>query len=165
MIVVSDSSPLITLARVGCFHLLPQLFGTVRISDEVFHEVSIIGAGLPGASEVATSAWIEVQTVHDKTGLANAMKLAGLGAGEVSAVLLAKQVSAELVVIDEWKARRFAREQGFAVTGCIGILEDLYERGELSDLRGVYWRLIEQKARVDIRLLTLSLAKFKLPPL
>ncbi len=51
------------------------------------------------------------------------------------------------------------------IIGCVGILEDLYERGDLSDLRDAYRQLIQNKTRIDLKTLQYSLARFKLPPL
>ena len=65
MTVVSNSSPLITLARIGCFDLLPKLYSRVYISSEVYKEVAVDGAGLPGATQVAQADWIEVSPVQD----------------------------------------------------------------------------------------------------
>lgn len=135
MTVVSNSSPLINLARIGCFDLLPKLYGRVYISREVYNEVAVDGAGLPGATQVAQAAWIEVSPVQDTDGLASAIAETGLGVGELSAVALATEMSAGLVLIDEWKARRYAQREGLPVIGCVGILEDLYEQGKLTDLK------------------------------
>jgi len=57
VIVVSNSSPLITLSRVQCFGLKPRLFSKIYISSEVYNEVVVAGAGLPGAAEVARADW------------------------------------------------------------------------------------------------------------
>lgn len=51
MIVVSDSSPLITFARTSLFYLLGQLFNEIAIPEEVYMEVAVRGAGLPGATQ------------------------------------------------------------------------------------------------------------------
>ena len=165
MTVVSDSSPLITLARIRCFDLLPKLYGKIYVSTEVYNEVVIDGAGLPGATQVAQADWIEVRPVQNTAGLAAAIVKTGLGAGELSAVVLAKELPADLVLIDEWRARRYAREEGLPIIGCVGILEDLYEQGYLRDLRGAYQQLIQHKTRIDLQTLQHSLAKFKLLPL
>jgi predicted nucleic acid-binding protein len=163
--VVSDSSPLITLARIGCFELLTKLYGTVHISSEVYREVAIDGAGLPGAAQVARAVWIEVMPVRNIADLAASVADTGLGAGELSAIVLAKELAADLVLIDEWRARRYAQKQGLAITGCVGVLEHLYEQGDLSDLRGAYHKLIQHKTRIDLQTLHYSLAKFNLPAL
>jgi hypothetical protein len=49
--------------------------------------------------------------------------------------------------------------------GCIGILENLHRRGELSDLRGAYIKLLAQKIRLDIPTLQRSLRDLEIPPL
>jgi len=59
VIAVSNSSPLIILARLGCFPLLNRLFSSLIISSEVYNEVVVAGKGLPGAKEVAGAIWIE----------------------------------------------------------------------------------------------------------
>jgi predicted nucleic acid-binding protein len=163
--VVSDSSPLITLARIQCFHFLPKLYRKIYISTEVHREVVIDGAGMPGADQVARADWIEVKAVRDTAGLAAATAKTGLGAGEVSAVFLARELPADLLLIDDWTARRYAQADGLPIVGCIGILEELYEQGELGDLRTAYRQLIQHKARVNLQVLQHSLRKFKLSPL
>jgi len=52
VIVVSDSSPLITLARAHHLELLREFYGQVLITREVHEEVTVADAGLPGADEV-----------------------------------------------------------------------------------------------------------------
>jgi predicted nucleic acid-binding protein len=89
----------------------------------------------------------------------------GLGAGELSAVQLAKETGADLVLLDELKARRYAIAQELPVIGCIGILENLFRAGHLADLREAYIRLLAEKIRIDLATLQHSLMKFNLPPL
>jgi predicted nucleic acid-binding protein len=93
------------------------------------------GSGLPGAYQVARAEWIEVTEIRSSAATPNGIEQTGLGAGEVSTVILAKEISAELILMDELKGRRFARASGFEVLGCVGILEILYRRAEISDLR------------------------------
>lgn len=47
--VVSNSSPLVYLAALEDFDLLPRLFGQIAVPKAVFEEVVIGGAGLPVA--------------------------------------------------------------------------------------------------------------------
>ncbi len=51
MIVVSDSSPLITLSKIDYLQVLPALYETVHITPEVYAEVAVTGAGLWGAAD------------------------------------------------------------------------------------------------------------------
>jgi uncharacterized protein len=163
--VVSNASPLITLARLGHLDLLRKLYDAVYISTEVYNEVVIAGAGMPGAAAVSKADWIHVTPVGSIEDLAKTVLKIGLGAGEVSAVFLAKELGADLTLMDEWKGRRFAVEEGLAVVGCIGILEELYRRGEIKDLRENYQELLRQNIRVDLRTLQNSLKHFGLASL
>jgi len=163
--VVSNASPLITLARLGHLDLLRKVYDSVYISTEVYNEVVIAGAGLPGAAAVSKADWIHVTPVRNAEDLAKTTLKIGLGAGEVSAVFLAKELSADLTLMDEWKGRRLATDEGLAVVGCIGILEELYRRGEIKDLRATYQELLRQHIRIDMRTLQSSLKQFGLASL
>lgn len=81
MTVVADSSPLIILAKLHCFDLLQKLYSTVWISTEVYNEVVVAGAGLPGALQVKAASWIDIKSIHDPASLAAARKKTGLGVG------------------------------------------------------------------------------------
>ena len=78
MRVVSDSSPLITLARTGRLDLLEKVFPRVYISTEVYDEVVNKGAGLPGAEQVAQAEWIEVVNSRNSIAIAGLMEQKGL---------------------------------------------------------------------------------------
>ncbi len=52
MIVVSNSSPLIALAKIGRLHILKKLFGEIIIPKAVWNEVVVKDKGKPGAEEV-----------------------------------------------------------------------------------------------------------------
>jgi predicted nucleic acid-binding protein len=163
--VVSDASPLIALARIDCLDLLPRLYGNILIPTEVYAEIVVAGSGLPGAGQIAEAKWIEVCPVSAAAAVAEAVQRTGLGAGEVSAVILAKEVTAGLTLIDERRAREYAKGEGLEVIGCVGILESLHRHGLLADLRGAYARLLDHEFRIDKRVLQESLARLKLTPL
>ena len=165
MKVVSNASPLITLARIGHLDSLRKLYETVHIPSEVYNEVVIAGAGMPGAASVANVEWLHVTPVQDAEGLAKAIVRTGLGRGEISAIFLAKELAADLTLMDERKGRRLALEEGLSVVGCIGILEEMYRRDEIKDLRQIYQELIRQNIRVDLRTLQASLKLFGLKAL
>lgn len=60
MIAVSNSSPLVSLARIGRLNLLASFYKRILIPVEVQHEVTVAGRGLSGAEEVRNANWIEV---------------------------------------------------------------------------------------------------------
>lgn len=148
MIVVSDASPLITLARIEAFSLLERLFGGITISREVHTEVVAHGAGSPGAAETSNARWITTQDIVDRARFDLWRSRTRLGAGEVATILLAKEISADLTLIDERKARVVAQKQGLKVIGSVGLLELGYRKKHIDDLRVSYKALLGQGIRV-----------------
>ena len=165
MTVVADSSPLVILAKLQCFELLRQLFQRLTISAEVHYEVAVAGADLPGAAEVAKAEWIEVKRLRDQAALAPAQRKYALGAGEMSTILLAKELGAKLVLLDDYKARKLAKAEGLEILGSVGLLEAFYLHGYLADLRTVFQRLLVNDVYIDQRLLDRRLRALGLPPL
>jgi len=162
--VVADSSPLVILAKLGCFDLLKRLFPRLYISSEVHHEVVVSGAGLPGASEVAKAEWIEVKQLKNQADLLVAQEKYALGVGELSTILLGKEIQAAALLLDDYNARKLARAQGFQVRGSVGLLETFYLAGHLTDLRAAFRQLLAH-SYIDQRLLDLRLRALGLPPL
>lgn len=164
MIIVSDSSPLITLSKIGSIHLLASLYGTVHVTPEVYAEVAVTGAGLSGASDIAKAEWIRVKASEDDAQITADDKII-LGAGDISTVLLAKQLNADAVLMDDRKARALAVKHGITPLGCVGILQDAFGRGLIKDLREAYKALLVSGAYVDRRIVEASLKELKLPEL
>lgn len=164
MIVVSDSSPLITLSKIDHLHVLPGLYGTIHIAPAVFSEVTLTGAGLWGAGEVAGAEWVRVTSLESHVHM-RPEDTAGLGAGEISAVLLARQLEADLVLMDDRKARALAVKNDVTPLGCIGILHNAFLAGLLTDLRRSYLLLLGSGAYVDRRIIEANLKALNLPGL
>src|SRR5437870_2717598 len=100
-----------------------KLFGAIVIPDEVYAEVVVAGAGLSGATETSNAPWIEVRQLRNRADLTAAQVRFGLGAGELSTILLAQELDADLVILDDLAARKLAQNEGFRVQGCVAILE------------------------------------------
>jgi hypothetical protein len=76
---------------------------------------------------------------------------------------LAKSLPADLVLLDDSKARRVAQDAGLSVVGCLGILEVGARRRLIPDLRQTYVDLLRHGIRFDLKLLQDSLARLGLP--
>ena len=135
MIVVCNATPVIALAAVGQLDLLRAVYGEINIPDAVFHEVTIAGAGEPGAREVTAAAWIKRQPVRNRT-LVNALGLE-LDLGEAEAIALALETSAGLILLDERLGRHAAMRLGLTVAGTLGVLIAAKDRGLIAALRPV----------------------------
>jgi predicted nucleic acid-binding protein len=163
--VVADSSPLVIQAKLGCFDFLNRVFPRVCISLEVHHEVVIADAGLPGASEVSKAEWIEVKAVKEPASVYSAQRKYGLGPGEMSTILLAKELGANPALLDDYRARKLAKGEGLEILGSVGLLETFYLRHYLTDLGGVFRQLLTHNVYIDQRLLDRRLRSLGLAPL
>jgi predicted nucleic acid-binding protein len=144
MIVISDTSPLNYLILIGEENLLAKLFGRVIIPTAVFDELQNAGA----SAEVRDFAnnlpeWIEVK----QTSLAAGSSLDILDAGEREAILLAQELSAVLILVDDKQARQAAIDFGINITGTIGIL-DKAARENLLDLKTAIKKLRKTSFRI-----------------
>lgn len=117
--VVTDTSPLIALARTGRDALLPRLFDRVVAPRAVAAEFG----PLPLYIEI-------VDAPPDRS----AELQADLDPGEAEAIALAERLGATLL-IDERKGRRIARASGIRVRGTVGVLILASERGLIPAIR------------------------------
>jgi len=142
MIVVANAGPLIALARIGCLDLLQTLYGQLRIPPAVWEEVLASGSGQPEAVTIGALPWIHVVEVHNVTAVQ--LMRDRLDAGESEAIVLALELNADLLLIDEARGRRVAEARGLNKTGTLGTLVMAKRRGLvplvtplLDQLRGV----------------------------
>jgi predicted nucleic acid-binding protein len=120
ILVVADTTPLHYLVEIGCEYLLPRLFTKVwipgRVASELRHERT---PNLVRQWAEHLPPWIEVRKIDLPL---SSHELAGLDRGEWEAIELAREIQADLLLIDERTGVRVAREQGFTVTGTLGVL-------------------------------------------
>jgi predicted nucleic acid-binding protein len=83
----------------------------------------------------------------------------------MSTIILAKELSASPVLLDDHRARNVAKAQGLEVVGSVGLLETFYLRNYLADLRAAFRQLLFHNVYIDQRLLDRRLRSLSLPPL
>ncbi len=130
-VVVSDSSCLIGLSKIGELDILHQLFGKLLIPEMVYHEVVVLGKGKAGADDVKQADWIEQCTVQNTLAV-KALRLS-LGAGESEAIIFAIEQHADFIILDDLKARQMAEELVLPVIGTVAILHKAAEKGILRE--------------------------------
>lgn len=148
MIVVSNTTPLIGLAILQRFDILRQLFGEVYIPQAVYAETVIAGSGEGSAKrEVSGAAWIKVVNVQDR--LAVEVLLDELDLGEAEAIVLARELNADWVLMDERKARRKLVQLGINKIGTLGILLKAKQEGLLETIRPDIEKLQQKSFRMS----------------
>ena len=133
MIVVSNATPLIAMAMADQFDLLQRIFGRIYIPQGVYEEVVEEGDERFGAPDVRQAPWIQVVEVNDR--LAVQVLEDDLGKGESETIILAKELQAEWVLVDERLARRKLELLGVRTIGTLGILLKAKELGLMQAVR------------------------------
>ena len=143
MMIVSNTTPLIGLASIQRFGLLRHLFGEVSIAQAVYDEAVIAGHEAGGAKdEVSTADWIKTIRVKDR--LAVEVLLDEIDLGEAETIVLARELSADWVLMDEKKGRRKLDQLGLKKIGTVGLLLKARQVGLLSAVRPEVERLRRQ---------------------
>jgi len=134
MIVVSDTTPLIGLASIGRLNILHELFGEVYIPQAVYDETVTHGREEGRArQDVETADWIHVAQVQDR--LAVNVLLDEMDLGEVETIVLAGEMEADWVLMDEKKGRRKLSQLDIPKIGTIGILLKAKQMGLIPNLK------------------------------
>lgn len=133
MIVVSNATPLIAMAMADQFDLLQKIFGRIYIPQGVHEEVVEQGGERFGATDVRQAAWVQVIAAKDR--LAVEVLEDDLGKGESETIVLAREVEADWVLVDERLARRKLELLGIRTIGTLGILLKAKELGLLQTIR------------------------------
>lgn len=125
MIVVADTSPLLHLARIGRLELVAAAIGPVLVPRTVWSELIQPGTRAEVVDSLRAAAWIEVRDDPASVDL-------GLDPGETASILLAEELSADALLIDERRGRSVAAGRGIAVIGTLGILAGAKRAGAVD---------------------------------
>ena len=133
MIVVSNASPLINLARIGRLLLFRNLYGQLTIPEAVWNEVVIEGNDQPGASEIEAATWIRRKVVTDNQ-LVRILQQ-DLDDGEAEAIALAVEEEADLLLMDERIGRESANHLGLRYVGLVGVLVEAKSKALVREIK------------------------------
>ena len=133
MIVVSDSTPLISLMKASKLDILKKLFGDVLIPEAVFSELTTNDAFPKEAALIRKSEFIKVVTVSDHKAVSLLQRATGLDRGESEAIVYADDTHADLLLMDEVQGRKVAKSMGLPIMGSVGILINAFRDGLLTE--------------------------------
>ena len=87
----------------------------------MYNEAVVVGREDGGAKrEVSTATWIKTVSIKDR--LAVELLLDEMDLGEAEAIVLARELGADWVLMDEKKGRRKLTQMGLKKIGTLGIL-------------------------------------------
>ena len=152
---VSNTSPIRYLVSLGEEELFARLFSKIFIPNAVFQELTHERTPEAVQKFVHSSPdWIVVANV----GSLEDTSLKHLDAGEREAILLAEQMQADLLLMDEKKGRFTAIDRGIKVIGTLGILE-LAARQYPLDLSEIFEKLVHTNFKVSPSLIATILKR------
>jgi len=102
--IISDTSCLILLEKIGELDLLQKLYKNILVTQIIANEY---GKFLP--------VWIQIENPKDLRHLI--LLETSLDKGEASAIALAMEKEQCLLIIDDLKGRKLAKKLGVAITG------------------------------------------------
>jgi predicted nucleic acid-binding protein len=140
LIVVSDTSPVLNLARIGRLDLLQLLYHQVLIPSSVYRELTTSKKDLPPAVDLASLPWLIVAAAKDQDRVRELRE--ELDPGEAEAIVLAIERRAELLLVDERRGRRTATAAGLTVTGLLGVVARAKQAGLIDLAKPVLDELI-----------------------
>ena len=162
MPIVSNTSPLIWLSKVGRITLLKKLFGEVIIPEEVYKEAVERGLqeGFSDAlaiKECVDQGWIKTSKLNERE-IKLCQRMAEhafeIHLGEAQAIILARGTGA-LLLMDESSGRAFAETLGLKVRGTLYVImkalrEELLDRTEAKE---IVLALVSKGFRIEPKLL------------
>ena len=135
--------------------LLRDLFQKIYIPEAVFREVTEQGDQRAGAKIVREAGWIIKKQIGDCTQADMLMTV--LERGEAEVLVLANEIQADLILLDEEKARKTAVRAGFKVMGLIGILIVAKRLGLIATVGTYIEKLQREKFRLSEKIVNAAL--------
>lgn len=135
MLLIADTSPIISLLLIGKFDLLEKLFPGYLIPEAVLEE-------LKKHNEIAAYK-SELDFLIDKSkNVHAAFPISGIEIGETEAIILYRELNADYLLIDDKKAREKAELLQVKCIGTLGILYMAYRKSEIEHLRPLFNELL-----------------------
>lgn len=147
-LVIADTSCLILLGKINRLSLLQDFFKEVYITEEVNIEY---GEPLPD--------WIKIEKI--KSELVQQSLELQLDKGEASAIALGLENEDSLLLIDERKGRKIAKELGLKIMGTLGILIKGKLEGKVPSLSDEINKLKAVDFRISEKLIEQVLKKYE----
>ena len=144
--IISDTSCIILLDKIGELDILRKLFGTIITTSEVAEE---FGQPLPS--------WFQIRQPKDKN--YQLLIESFVDEGEASAIALALESGNGLLIIDDRKGRKLARQLGLSIIGTIGIIVDAKLAGIIPSVKPVLVKIRTTNFRITETLELLILRK------
>lgn len=157
MIVISDTSPLCYLLLIDLIDLLPELYDRIVIPEIIRDELAAPKSPAIVQAWIAQPpSWLEIRAVTTS----NTLSADALDPGERDAIVLAEELQADLILLDDQAARAVATQRGLAIVGVLGILVKAGQQGKI-DFPTAISRLQQTTFRASASLIQILIDQFE----
>lgn len=125
-----NTTPIISLASIDKLNVLKELFGEILIPQSVYNEIKAKESY--GYKEV-DSDYIKVQTI--KGIKYRDLLLNQLDLGEAETIILATEINADYVIIDDNIGYKIAKNSGLKVIRTLSVLLKAKDKGIIEEIR------------------------------
>jgi predicted nucleic acid-binding protein len=135
--VVLNTTPFISLLKIDKLQILKDLYNEVFIPYEVYNEIEV-GKNKEYYTDLSKIDWIKIEKIKNIKSLSYFLDL---DKGEAEAIILATEIKADLIILDETMGRFYAKHAGLKVTGTIGVLLRAKKLGYITELKPLLFEL------------------------
>lgn len=134
--IISNTSCLIALDNIEMLFILRELYGKIYITQEVCNE---FGKNVEN--------WIEIKSVSDR----NYMRILAnfIDLGEASTIALSLEVKDSVIILDDLKARKIAKNLDLRYTGLLGVILKAKQKGIIQHVRYILDKLKAANFRIS----------------
>ena len=137
MLLIADTSPIISLMLIKKLYVLEQLFSGYLIPQAVWEELS-------NNAEIKVFQK-ELSNLSKKTKqIKYYFSLSGIEIGETEAIILYKELKADYLLVDDKKARQTAEILDIKCIGALGVLFKAKQKAVINELRPLFQLLLNK---------------------
>lgn len=142
--IIGDSSALIALSVIDKLELLERLYENLFVPQAVYDEVTQLGKAQSDKLKEFLKNRVKIVDL-------NLSKL-GLGIGELEAITLYKELDADVLLIDDNRAKKYAMINDVKVIGSLGILIKAKEEGYIEKIKPLLEKIMLSEVYISDKL-------------
>lgn len=146
--IVSNTTPIISLLKLNRLDLLQKIYNQIYIPTAVYSEIEA-GKAKGYYKDLSHIDWISIIEIQDKQAIKYFLDL---DAGEAEAIVLATELNADLIILDEKLGRFHAKHADLKVTGTIGILIKAKSEGLIEKIKPLLNELTDKDVWISEKL-------------
>jgi len=143
--VVSNTTPILSLLKIGKLDILRELYRKIYIPQAVYREIEV-GKDRDYYADIKKIDWIDIMSIQTPSARSF---LFDLDDGEAETIILAQELTADLAIIDENIGRRYAIQLNIPVTGTIGVLLKAKKQGLITTIAPLLKELREKSSWIN----------------